>query len=301
MSLTDKKPKRAPASLYSKILSIQSEAEASEKDITITMGGRTFKATTIEAVLDVYLPICKKYKVGIIPIRVEPVIIPNSNPQNFMALYHYSLVDTENADSHEFSVLSTGVDGGDKAAGKAATYALKYAYLQLFSGRRGDDPDFNGDARHAKKDEQKPKTKEQPKEQAKAQAPSGVNPDRKIENAKPDGSNPLQVAADTIKAKFDIKEIAKTQVIPGWKSVFKPFVDGVAQAIDDATIKSQVNEFGLYWWVCCATTGEKSLKDAAGIYERNKKHLTKAQCKFVEEILSRRQSAMNERQPGEDG
>lgn len=295
MSLADKKPKRAPASLYTKILTIQSEAEASEKDITITMGGRTFKATTIEAVLDVYLPLCKKYKVGILPIKVEPVTIPNSNPQNFMALYHYALVDTENADSHEFSVLSTGVDGGDKAAGKAATYALKYAYLQLFSGRRGDDPDCNGDT--------KPSRQQQPKEEKpKAQPPSGANPDRKVEQAaKPAGASPLQVAAETIKAKFDIKEIAKSQVIPGWKSVFKPFVDGVTAAIDDPKLKKQVNDFGLYWWVCCATTGEKSLKDAAGIYERNQKHLTKHQCKFIEDILAARQAAMEERQPGEDG
>lgn len=299
MSLADKKPKRAPASLYTKILTIQSEAEASEKDITITMGGRTFKATTIEAVLDVYLPLCKKYKVGILPVKVEPVVIPNSNPQNFMALYHYALVDTENADSHEFSVLSTGVDGGDKAAGKAATYALKYAYLQLFSGRRGDDPDCNGDYKPVSKD----KPKDKPKDQA---PPSGVNPDRKIENSKPADSKPasgkpLQAAADTIKAKFDIKEIGKSQVIPGWKSEFKPFVDGVVQAIDDVTVKKQVNDFGLYWWVCCATTGEKSLKEAAAIYERNKKHLSKAQCKFIEDNLGRRQAAMDERQPGEDG
>jgi hypothetical protein len=50
-----------------------------------------------------------------------------------------------NIDKPNESIMSVGygdgIDSGDKATGKATTYARKYALIDLFNLSKGDDPD----------------------------------------------------------------------------------------------------------------------------------------------------------------
>lgn len=49
--------------------------------------------------------------------------------------------DVDTGESIEVSAVGSGMDGSDKASGKAQTYANKYALLKLYKIPTGDDPD----------------------------------------------------------------------------------------------------------------------------------------------------------------
>lgn len=296
---------KTPAGLYLKIREIQSEAEKAEKDLDISIGGRRYNATSIEAVLDVYLPILKRHNMSLVP--VSQVIVQTgapTNPHDFIMDCKYALIDIETGDSHEFNVHTNCVDGSDKAAGKGMTYALKYAYLQLFSGRRGDDPDAQ-DATNGNKASSQPQ--QQKKQDAK---PAKTEP---AKAAGKDGDNTLSVACMTIKQHFDIKAIAESQDVPKWEA-FQSFTKGITDAIKDVTIKANVNEFSKYWWLCCLVTGGKDISEVKQVYAKAKAKLTKAQKEFIDGILIKREDAFKSkgtydnperpkygREPGEDG
>jgi hypothetical protein len=53
----------------------------------------------------------------------------------------YKIVDVESGESELICTVGQGMDSGDKGAGKAMTYAYKYAQRELFMIPTGDDPD----------------------------------------------------------------------------------------------------------------------------------------------------------------
>lgn len=286
MSLPERKKKEKTTGLFEKIQKIQSDAEQTLLDSKVTIGSRTFMVASLDSVLDTYLPLLKKHHIAMVLIGQE--ILPPALPNNFIMNSRYSLVDIDSGESHEFNIHSNGNDGNDKATGKAASYALKIAFLQIFCGRRGDDPDTaNNEKQKSVKSKSEPDvSKSEPPADDKPKPREGVPPDE----------SPLAKACNAIKRKFDITDIANTQRVPEWKEV-----DEFAKSVgtDQATVNANIGEFARYWWLCCHVTGSKDLAKVEGIYKKAKAKLTVKQREAIEGMIAKRRSA--EREPGQEG
>ena len=112
---------------------------------------KSYKALSINDVADALIPLLAKYRLVIVPdekeILFEEQIKTTSSygekTQFFVRMRaRYKVV---NIDKPEEFVTADGygdgIDSGDKALGKANTYARKYALIDIFNLSKGDDPD----------------------------------------------------------------------------------------------------------------------------------------------------------------
>lgn len=121
--------------------------------------GKNFRAISESAILDVLMPLLKKYKLIYIPkitnskLTVEK-IGTGSNAAGapiqslvFIAecVVELSFLHAGDSDAKFENVVfvgwGSGVDDGDKATGKAYTAAVKYALFKGFKLQYSDDPD----------------------------------------------------------------------------------------------------------------------------------------------------------------
>lgn len=123
----------------------------------------SYKAVSINDVVDSLLPVLEKYRVAIVPgykkILKEDNLTTTSQygerTQFFVRMMcEYIAVNIDDPAQTVSAVgYGDGVDSGDKACGKADTYARKTALISLFNLSRGDDPDRDASL------EYKPKSK----------------------------------------------------------------------------------------------------------------------------------------------
>ncbi len=138
--------------LYEKIQGVSNEVRNISKDMTVGTGNYSYKATSD---IDVTLAVKDaetKFKLVSIPIKQELInseIIRIQKKNNEEGLTYVDtikmtikIVDLEDTTQFiEIESFGKGIDSGDKGLGKAATYARKYALLNVYKIATGEDPD----------------------------------------------------------------------------------------------------------------------------------------------------------------
>ena len=138
--------------IYEKLSAITNEISAVAKNLNVGYGKSQYKAVGEADVLAAVKPTEEKYKVYSYPVSrrvIESNVLTsldkdgNEKRQLFMRLeVVYRFVNMENPEEYiDITTYGDGVDPGDKAPGKAMTYADKYALLKAYKIITGDDPD----------------------------------------------------------------------------------------------------------------------------------------------------------------
>ena len=138
--------------IYEKLSKITNEISAVAKNLNVGYGKSQYKAVCEADVLAAVKPTEEKYKVYSYPVSrrvIESNVLTsldkdgNEKRQLFMRLeVVYRFVNMENPEEYiDITTYGDGVDPGDKAPGKAMTYADKYALLKAYKIITGDDPD----------------------------------------------------------------------------------------------------------------------------------------------------------------
>lgn len=137
--------------IYEKLSLIENEIGVVEKGLSVSMGKGSYKAVSERDVLDAIKPIEQKYRVYSYPYDTEIInneVLEKANnygttTSQFLRLKRvYRFVNIDKPDEC-VDVISygDGIDTGDKAPGKAMTYADKYALMKAYKLSTGDDPD----------------------------------------------------------------------------------------------------------------------------------------------------------------
>ena len=143
--------------IYEKMSAIALEVGVVAKNLEIDTGkGKGYKAVSEVDVLSKVKPVEAKYKIYSYPAQrnviesgefITEYSDRQGNKTQRKQLYLrietvYRFVDMEKpTDFIEVTTYGDGLDSGDKATGKAMTYADKYALLKAYKIMTGDDPD----------------------------------------------------------------------------------------------------------------------------------------------------------------
>ena len=137
--------------LIEKLNKISAEAKGQFKP-DLAEFGKNYRAISESALLEVLNPLFKKegiaYNVLVEDQKLEIVKVNKATVQQllFVANCKVRLVFEEETTSNKYETVAfeawvMGVDFGDKATGKALTYAVKYALLKGLRLQYSDDPD----------------------------------------------------------------------------------------------------------------------------------------------------------------
>lgn len=163
--------------IYEKMSAITAEIGVVEKNLNVKVSSNSsYKAVSERDVLDAVKPIEQKYRVYSYPANrkiVDRDVLTKETEYNgtitrtntlFMRVETvYRFVNIDKPDEFiETTVYGDGLDTGDKASGKAMTYADKYALMKAYKLSTGDDPDKEASPEHGyeKKAEPKATTKQ---------------------------------------------------------------------------------------------------------------------------------------------
>lgn len=142
--------------IYEKMSLITNEIGVIEKNLNIEITKtRSYKAVSERDVIDGIKPLEEKYRIYSYPVSrklIDKDILTKENEYNgkttitnsmFMRIETiYRFVNIDKTDEYiETTVYGDGIDTGDKAPGKAMTYADKYALMKAYKLSTGDDPD----------------------------------------------------------------------------------------------------------------------------------------------------------------
>lgn len=142
--------------IYERLSLITTEIGVVEKNLKVQVNkNSSYKAVSERDVLDAVKPIEQKYRVYSYPasrqIVDRAVLTKESEYQGtvtrtntlFMRVETvYRFVNIDKPEEFiETTVYGDGLDTGDKATGKAMTYADKYALMKAYKLSTGDDPD----------------------------------------------------------------------------------------------------------------------------------------------------------------
>lgn len=138
--------------IFQRMLAIQSELGYVAKNLNVaTSKTSSYKATGEVDVLNAVKPLEEKY--GVYSYASEREIVESDTivsktqygeKSNFYmrlkTVYRFVNID-DPKDYIEVTSYADGIDSGDKATGKAMTYADKYALMKAYKISTGDDPD----------------------------------------------------------------------------------------------------------------------------------------------------------------
>lgn len=138
--------------LYQKLLAITSELKTVAKNLTVSTGGSSYRAVSEVDILNAVSPLEEKFGVYSYPVErsvIDFADYEKESKSGYKTLSRYLRIKTVyrfvNVDNpSEFIDMTTfadGIDTGDKATGKAMTYADKYALMKAYKIKTGDDPD----------------------------------------------------------------------------------------------------------------------------------------------------------------
>ena len=147
--------------LFEKMQLITNEIGVVEKGLQVRVTDKSsYKAVSERDVLDAVKPIEKKYRVFSLPISrriiaqdvLEKVSEYNGKTSKAYTMYMriettYRFYNIDKPDEYIDTITyADGLDTGDKASGKAMTYADKYALMKAYKISTGDDPDKEASA-----------------------------------------------------------------------------------------------------------------------------------------------------------
>jgi len=144
--MSTKDPNQAGRNLYQRIIAVMQEVGYVRKDSIVEAGGgRTYRAVTHDAVAALIRGHMIKQGIA---MHVTLVASSESVGQTksgapkyrYSATYDVSLINADNPDDRQtWRVEAHAEDGGDKAPGKALSYAVKMVLLKAFMIETGED------------------------------------------------------------------------------------------------------------------------------------------------------------------
>lgn len=142
--------------IYEKMSLITTEMAVIEKKLEVEMNKtKKYKAVSERDVLDNVKPLEAKYRVYSYPLKREitdkDTLVKeteyNGNVTRTNTLFMrlstvYRFINMDKPEEYiDIDTFGDGLDTGDKAPGKAMTYADKYALMKAYKISTGDDPD----------------------------------------------------------------------------------------------------------------------------------------------------------------
>lgn len=141
--------------IFQRMSAITNEIQRVAKKLSVDAGKSSYKAVGEADVLEAVKPAEEKYGVYSYPadreiiesgtITSETVYngqVKKTERQYMRVRVVYRFVNMDKPEEFiEMASYGDGLDSGDKAPGKAATYADKYALLKAYKITTGDDPD----------------------------------------------------------------------------------------------------------------------------------------------------------------
>ena len=133
----------ATLNIYQRINEVRKAIGYVQKDKSVSTGGGSYKAVTHDAVTGMVREALIKHGVVIVPSVVSSIFHPKE-PDAKQRLYEATFqVEFVNIDEPTDRIVTQqnahALDNGDKAPGKAMSYATKYAILKLFNIETGED------------------------------------------------------------------------------------------------------------------------------------------------------------------
>jgi hypothetical protein len=129
--------------IYQRINEVRKEIGYVQKDKSVSTGGGSYKAVTHDTVTGMVRASLIKHGIVIVPDLVVGLFHPKeegAKQRLYEASYVVNFVNCDMPDERvSMQVSAHALDNGDKAPGKAISYATKYAVLKLFSIETGED------------------------------------------------------------------------------------------------------------------------------------------------------------------
>lgn len=166
----------AEMNIFQRMSAITSEISRVAKNLNVDAGKSSYKAVGEADVLEAVKPAEVKYGVYSYPVEQGTEIVESGTitsettyngekrqrQQQFMRVRRvYRFVNIDNPDEFvDMATYGDGMDSGDKAPGKAMTYADKYALLKAYKITTGDDPDQKASEPLASKENRTPMASE---------------------------------------------------------------------------------------------------------------------------------------------
>ena len=129
--------------IYQRINEVRKAIGYVQKDKAVSTGGGSYKAVTHDAVTGMVRAALIEHGVVIVPSVVSSVFNakePEAKQRLYEATFQIEFVNMdEPTDRIVTQQTAHALDNGDKAPGKAMSYATKYAILKLFNIETGED------------------------------------------------------------------------------------------------------------------------------------------------------------------
>lgn len=226
--------------IYQKLLKISEAIGVVPKNLTISIGSGKYKAVGEVDVLNAVKPL--EIENGIFSYPTNHEVIESKElekkdgriEQFVRVKVTYRFVDIDNpTDFIETSAIGDGVDGGDKASGKAQTYANKYALLKAYKIATGDDPDQDPSGEYNKSS--KGKTQQPAAAEKKAVAPTEEQPPFMVDQFETYGARMLAVEKITKLLNGSANDTAK------WLAHYKVTAETLTPSVAE-TILNRIKE-----------------------------------------------------------
>jgi len=140
--------------IYQRINAVMQEVQYVQKDKQISGGGANYKAVTHDQVISVARAALVNHGVMIYPNQIEGGFLQmrdvNATPNPikmglYAGKYEINFVGVDKGDKITATVEAHANDNGDKAPGKALTYATKAAILKVLCLETGEDEESRAD------------------------------------------------------------------------------------------------------------------------------------------------------------
>lgn len=129
--------------IYQRINDVRKSIGYIQKDKAVSTGGGSYRAITHDAVTGMVRAALIEHGVVIVPSVLSAVFNakePEAKQRLYEATYQIEFVNIDDpADRIVTQQNAHALDNGDKAPGKAQSYATKYAILKLFNIETGED------------------------------------------------------------------------------------------------------------------------------------------------------------------
>ncbi len=141
--------------IYQRINAVMSEVQYVQKDKQVSGAGANYKAVTHDQVVSVIRESLVKHGIVIFPeqktndMPIMRDVEKNIKMHLYSAEYVIHFVNIDNGEDRiSVSINAHANDNGDKAPGKAVTYATKTAMLKVFCLETGDDEESRAEVRN---------------------------------------------------------------------------------------------------------------------------------------------------------
>ena len=146
--------------IYQRVNAVMKQIEYVKKDAKVG-GGSGYSAVTHDMVTAVLRPQLVEHGIVVNLEQLQSSLLERRDKERGINMHLYSgdyAVHFVNIDKPEDRITVTvnahAADNGDKAPGKAASYATKYAMLKLFSLETGENDESRGEAIRSITDDQ---------------------------------------------------------------------------------------------------------------------------------------------------